>query len=115
MDAVEEAKRFLEHLKGLTEIQTEPDVFKGSTLDRNGTRLMFWAGTGQYTTLLTAKPDGVQVVMLQDGVTYRIWEALPDGRWCETQTGQSGPNFDRERFEIATNLIKTVGSRLPVS
>jgi hypothetical protein len=115
MNAVEEGKQFLEHVKRLTEIQKQPDVFKSVTSDQDGTRLMFWAGSGQYTMLLRETPDAVQVTVLRDSVTYRVWSLHPDGSWHELQTGEGSSEFAGDREAIARTFVESIGSRLPVS
>ena len=105
------ARSFLEHIKRLTEIQATPDLFRGAWLEPDGTRLTFWSGSGQYTMTVRQASGSVHILMLQDNYTYRLWTILRDGSWQESKTGDSGPDFPRDRVSIAQRLIDTVGYR----
>ena len=107
-----DAKEFLRAVKGLTEIQATPDVFRGATLEDEGRRLTFWAGSGMYVMWIGDAGDGVNVYMTQDGERYRQWfVSSKDGFWRESVTEENGEDFKHERQGIARQLIESVGSR----
>lgn len=110
---IDEAKRFLETVKRLTEIQAVPNVFKSASLEEERRVLNFWAATGQY--LMTVTPtegNEVDVTMFQDSRRFRLWVIMENGNWQELETGENGEDFTNDRQRLAQRLIETIGSRI---